>query len=277
MKIKTKNNSILRAFLFFSLIFMFFLTSIHADTQIIKKTKLKKRQFKTLKSDLIVESLTHQPENMLTTDNQIFTAIVKNIGNATSQPCKLRFKIGGESSPPEYQIDALAPGGTRQWKRQAYLNRAGRYVIKGIVDCNDDVVESDEDNNEKSYNLTVQEPGKPDFTVVSIKIFRPHRADYPPSVSPYVNERINIEATVKNIGDATATYTYSFRIGGETTPSSSTIHNSRPGHEVKLNRTTQFSRRGRYRITVIVDPGNAVPEKLESNNTKIKHFRVRIR
>lgn len=253
--------------LFFLVVLLFFAMPMDAQTK--KGVKYKRKFFKSNKPDLIIFSLSHHPQNMLTTDTQIFTAIVKNVGNAPSVPCKMRFKIGGESNPPEYLIEALAPGQTRQWKRQAYLNRGGRYRVYAYVDVYNAVVESSDSNNEKYYTLQVNEPGKPDFTVVSIQVSRPEASNYPTSTHPHPNERLGIKAKVKNIGDATATYHYSFRIGGESTPSTGVIHNSRPGHEVTLNRTTSFSGAGRFRITVIVDPDNEVVEKDEENNTGI--------
>jgi len=222
--------------------------------------------FKSLKPDLIISSLTYTPGNPYTTDNIIFTAVVKNVGNATAPESKMMLKVGGEGSPPHYAIESLSPGATRQWKRSVNLSSAGSYITTAQADVESDVAESNEGNNIKTLSFSVAEPGKPDLMVKSISIT---------PTNPTTEDRIHIKVVYKNIGDATAgRFKTSFRVGGESSPSVATIHSMRPDHEISAHRTVELGVAQRYRITFIVDVDDEQDEKDETNNTRTFDFTV---
>jgi len=116
------------------------------------------------KPDLIIESITHSPDNPDTDDLITFKAVVKNIGLIGAGKSTLEFRIGGETSGPENRFDvpALAPGKTFTETRQATFNEAKNYGNTAIADVFDVVDELDEDNNKKTDVYEVKEAREPE-------------------------------------------------------------------------------------------------------------------
>ncbi|MFC1870980.1 CARDB domain-containing protein [Chloroflexota bacterium] len=105
--------------------------------------------------DLVVQSITHSPLSPTTLDEITFTAIVKNQGVGASGPCKLSFKVGGETIPPIYDIPYLAPGATFSIQETRVLGVAQGYLVTVKVDIDNDISESSETNNQRTHSLTV--------------------------------------------------------------------------------------------------------------------------
>jgi broad specificity phosphatase PhoE len=100
-------------------------------------------------ADLVIKSLTHSPANPKTTDLIRCTAIVKNIGNERAGPSTLSFRAGGETSPKMFDIPALSPDETYTTVRKLRQSVAGRYRNTAIADINNDVLELNENNNQR--------------------------------------------------------------------------------------------------------------------------------
>ncbi|MCK4791683.1 MAG: VCBS repeat-containing protein [Desulfobacteraceae bacterium] len=111
----------------------------------------------TAMPDLIVDSLTHSPLDPLITDLITFTAVVENVGNASSGSSSLELKIGGELSPLTYAVPSLDPGETHQIQRQETISSAGDYLITATADIYNDVAESEETNNDTTDVVSVNE------------------------------------------------------------------------------------------------------------------------
>jgi hypothetical protein len=105
--------------------------------------------------DLIVQPIIYSPGSPTTLDKITFTAIVKNDGVGAAGPCKLSFKVGGESDPPTFPIPYLAPGATHSVQRQLVLSVAQNYLVTVIVDVDNDISESSETNNQRTGSLSV--------------------------------------------------------------------------------------------------------------------------
>ena len=116
------------------------------------------------KSDLIIESLTHSPDNPVTGEKIEFKAVVKNIGVVDAGKSTLEFRIGGETSGPENRFDvpALAPGKTFTQIREASFDDVKNYGITAIADIFDALEEENEDNNKKVDTFSVKEARPPD-------------------------------------------------------------------------------------------------------------------
>jgi hypothetical protein len=100
--------------------------------------------------DLIVESLTHDPEFPNTADEITFTAVVKNQGLGSAGPSTLEFRIGGEipgAEGTQFSVPSLAPGAIYTVQRQKTLDVAQNYQNTATADIDNVVVESDETNN----------------------------------------------------------------------------------------------------------------------------------
>jgi len=108
-----------------------------------------------LSPDLVVDSLTHTPIRPTTADEITFTATVKNIGAGSSSPAVLSFQVGGETYPPTFLVPELAPGETYTIERKLILGIAQSYLVTAIIDINDDVTESSEENNKATDKFIV--------------------------------------------------------------------------------------------------------------------------
>ena len=106
-------------------------------------------------SDLVIRDLSHSPTSPTTKTEITFSATVENIGNRTSGPNKLTFKVGGETVPDTFDVPALDPGETYTVQRKLLLEVAQNYQNTVTVDVNDDVSESREDNNQAKQFYTV--------------------------------------------------------------------------------------------------------------------------
>jgi subtilase family serine protease len=211
--------------------------------------------------DLIISEISIMPTNPYTTDAIVVKAVCKNIGTVTAGASHMRFKIGGESTPPVYAIEPLAPGATRQWLRGINLTVAQNYRITVTADANSEVTESNEGNNVKMFDFTVLAPGKADLTVESITTS---------PVAPHVGDSVSITVKYANIGTATAVkFTTVTTIGGESPgPTPATWHNIRPGHRFSEHRTYTFDHAAGFNIKSRIDTGYEVVESNETNNER---------
>ena len=105
--------------------------------------------------DLVVESLTHSPSAPTTADQITFTVVVKNVGEGRARPSTLSFRVGGETYGKEFSVPSLGPGETYVVQRQEVLRIAQNYRNTVVVDYYYDVLESNEDNNMRTYDYTV--------------------------------------------------------------------------------------------------------------------------
>jgi len=111
--------------------------------------------FLTSCADLVIRDLSHSPTSPTTKTEIIFSATVKNIGNSTSGPNKLTFKVGGETFPDTFDVPALEPGETYMVQRKELLGVAQNYQNTVRADVNDAVSESREYNNQANQFYTV--------------------------------------------------------------------------------------------------------------------------
>ncbi len=216
--------------------------------------------------DLIVESLTKSPENPITTDEIAFTTVVRNQGPGASQACKLEVKIGGEGSPPKYDVPALAPGATFAIRRHITLPVVTTYLGVATIDKNSQVVETDETNNETQLIFSVANPPRPDLTILSFK---------KGTGKSKLKGSTDFQVIVKNIGPgASKACNLSLKIGGESNGSIHPVPVISPNGTYTINRSVKLPRAVRYRGVTKIDVDNANIEVSETNNEKTLNFRV---
>ena len=105
--------------------------------------------------DLIVSNINFSPGAPKAGDEITFWVFVKNIGNASATASSLRFRVGGETYAPLYDIPALDPDQQHRITRRVTLSVAQNYQVTGWADDEDDVAESDEGNNTTARTFTV--------------------------------------------------------------------------------------------------------------------------
>ncbi len=107
-------------------------------------------------AELTITEGTIAPEIPHTGSHLTFTATVANKGRRTSTPCKLEFRVGGETDGEMMDIPELSPGEEHVVQRRVLLDVAQNYRNTITVDVEGDVREFDEGNNVYLQNYTVQ-------------------------------------------------------------------------------------------------------------------------
>ena len=116
----------------------------------------------TLKPDLTVTKINYSPGAPKQHEQAKVWYFVKNLGPGKSP--KFNCKLRTTNSMNNYQvwsdkiIPALKPG--KEWRKDGFFisNMAGTYTIKAVVDCGNQVVEANEQNNELTRQIVVSPP-----------------------------------------------------------------------------------------------------------------------
>ena len=116
----------------------------------------------TLKPDLTVTKINYSPGAPKQHEQAKVWYFVKNLGPGKSP--KFKCKLRTTTSLNNYQIwndkiiPALLPG--KEWRMDGFFisNMAGTYTIKAVVDCGNQVVEVNEQNNELTRQIVISPP-----------------------------------------------------------------------------------------------------------------------
>lgn len=92
--------------------------------------------------DLVVSSLTVSPASPQRGAVFTVTATITNQGSAGAVASTMDLRIGGESTPPRFSVQALAPGASQVVTRSATLSAAGSFRTTARVDIFDNVEEA---------------------------------------------------------------------------------------------------------------------------------------
>jgi len=106
-------------------------------------------------ADLIVSIINFSPGAPNAGDEITFWVFVKNIGIGVAPASRLRFRVGGETHAPVYDVPALDPDAQYHITRKVTLSVAQNYQATGWADDLDQVNESDESNNTTARVFTV--------------------------------------------------------------------------------------------------------------------------
>ena len=104
--------------------------------------------------DLVVESLTVNPQNPTTADDILITAIVRNQGTSAAALSELQIWVGSEAQGTSHPVPALEAGATFEVTRTVSLS-ADSYRTIARADHTGVVVEVDETNNESFLDFNV--------------------------------------------------------------------------------------------------------------------------
>jgi subtilase family serine protease len=215
--------------------------------------------------DLIVESLTHSPQNPVTDETVTITAVVKNIGTQDADPSILEILLSNESTPTTHTVPLIVKDGTFQVQRQVVFNLDGDYDVTATADANGDVAESDETNNTNTDSITVVPPEGPDLIVT---------LDHAPA-DPTIDDAITVTAVVENIGDDEAdTSTLELDFGGLDGIETFEIPPLEADESFQVERQLTPNAAGAYQVGATADLNDDVEEGREGNNTDSDDIQV---
>jgi subtilase family serine protease len=211
--------------------------------------------------NLVIEAITWSPAYPTIGDTVTFTVTIKNQGSSKASYSYIAYYID-DAYLTSALVSPIDPSATVTktflWKAQA-----GPHTVKAIADANNEVTESDETNNVKTYMFSTLAP---DLIIESIT--------WSPAY-PTIGDTVTFTVTIKNQGSSKASYSYVayyierprrwvIQVAYLTSASVSPID---PG--ATDNKTfTWTAQTGRYVFHALIDKGGQSLESDESNNEK---------
>ncbi len=214
-------------------------------------------------SNLIIESLSIDPENPKTDSEVTVIALVKNTGNEASEPTNIIYKIDGtEKKEKVPQMEAGSEKSiTHNWTTP---NKEETVTIKAALE--------NVENSEKEISANIAKESLPDLMLPDLII----EDLYPESsTQPEAGKPLNFTMIIKNKGEATAnssTAKYSFNGASEgeiSIPELSAGANTSSGFSFTPGNEENIS------VTAVADSGNTISESNEDNNKMSKVINIK--
>ncbi|HIH95594.1 TPA: PGF-pre-PGF domain-containing protein [Methanosarcina acetivorans] len=211
--------------------------------------------------DLIISTFSY-PEDPEPGEHQRIRVNVKNQGTATSEATMLVLYIDGDLVE-NWAISRLSSGEISYNSYTWIPTSEGTVELKAVVDKDNLVAESNEENNEKTATVAVAEDFFPDLII----------EDLVPESEGEVGKTLNLTLKVKNQGTAPSEGVQAEYYINGTAPTQDDIQV--PALSVGEEKDVMFSlvpdREGQMEVKVHIDSGTDVYELDENNNefTKI--------
>ncbi|GIV78085.1 MAG: hypothetical protein KatS3mg050_2479 [Litorilinea sp.] len=218
------------------------------------------------------ENIGFKPVDPTTGQAVTVTATVLNVGAAPAQNVVVQFvdaTNNGTTPIGASQIIAEIPAGGSGRAQIVYdtgrMGAAGDRKIQVIVDPNNQIVESDENDNRAVATLKVAALPAPNLVIRSDQIgFEPPR--------PNAGDTVQIYATVRNSGgqaanDVTVQFLDVTGSGAVPIGSPQTVATILPGSSALFQTSYELANGGNRKIQVVVDPNNTVAESNEGDNS----------
>jgi subtilase family serine protease/squalene cyclase len=222
--------------------------------------------------DLSISSsdITIIPPDIIEGQDASFGALIHNIGNADAHNVEVTFYDGDSETGSligSADIAFLPSGGTSyvQVVWDTY-GQTGTNYIHVVVDPEDLIAESNENNNSTLVSIDVIPPVKPDLLITSTDIVFSHPA-------PKEGDPLTITATVHNLGTDADTIKVDLYDGipgsGGTLLNTYTVSQIIPfgGQEQIIFNIDTIGFSGNHSFHVVLDPDNSIDEQREDNNS----------
>ncbi len=110
--------------------------------------------------DLIIESITWPTGEPPTGDNVTFTVIIRNQGDAKANYAYLNYYVDGEYLTSG-QFKALKPDAKTEAPFSTLISQTGPHTIRVVIDEENEVLESNEANNEEAVTFSTESVTSP--------------------------------------------------------------------------------------------------------------------
>lgn len=205
--------------------------------------------------DLVVSNVSTDAEDPAEGDQVTLSATVENRGNQDAGEFGVEFVVDG-SAVGTPTVDGLAVEDSTTVEA-TWTAEAGTQTITVEADASDAVEEANEDNNTRDGPTLDVEPTFPDLVISNI-ITQP--------LTPDPGDEVNIQATVRNAGDAAASPSKAMlTIDGSTITPNANVDELDPGQQAAALWTWDASI-GVHELEAKVDVGDTVDESDEENN-----------
>jgi subtilase family serine protease len=199
-----------------------------------------------------------------TTDDVALTAKVVNNGGASASDVVVRFFDEGNPLGAAVIPSLAADGGFEFATIQTTLAAAGTRQIQVVVDPDNAVIETDEEDNVRSETIDVHLPA-PDLTASLISLS---------NNTPVVGDSVEIAMTVGNQGELNAAaFDVEFSKDG-TAFGTVRIPGLEAGTETVVTLPASFENIGQHTVSLVVDAGSEIAEISEFNNQSSRQLEV---
>ncbi len=199
--------------------------------------------------DLVIQRIDWSPTIPATGDEVTFTLTIKNQGNLKTEASYVNYYVDGIYRG-NHNIENIDPGSTVT-KTFNYTFLADSHTFMAILDKADEVMESDESNNERTVNFPT-----PDLTIEWIT--------WSPA-EPSENSTVTFGITVRNIGDGPTDLSYLNCYIDDTLQKRITL-DSIAGGATAAGSFTWYVASGEHVFKAIADGTDIITESDETNN-----------
>lgn len=207
--------------------------------------------------DLTVQAITSSPATPAIGDETTFTVTLKNQGTTSSGYNYVAYYIDDVYLTNDY-VAPIGPGASVEYTF-TWTAEAGAHTVKAVADYRQQVNESNEGNNTKTYTFATLSP---DLIIDSIS--------WSPA-EPSVSSTVTFTVTIKNLGALVANPSrVHFYIDG-ISRGYKDISRIYAGETLTAT-FSWFAKAGTHDIKAIIDKTDAVPEMDENNNEKTVLF-----
>jgi subtilase family serine protease len=214
--------------------------------------------------DWVMGYISNDPLIPLANETSTVTATLSNGGTLTAPATKVWFYMDGQVAD-SVNISEMNAGASTALNFNASWPETGEHSVAMRVDPKNEAAEWSESNNYRSRSITVAPP-QPDITVTHISF-----SNY----SPYVNEMIQISATLLNRGgsDINGLLYLEFQYDGNLIGTAS-VDGLQQAQSKSASIYFRPTASGTHSVTVLADPGNAFAEADENNNRYSRSLNV---
>lgn len=213
----------------------------------------------TKKADLYVKSYTLS-ENPKVGSEFTVTIVIGNKGQAASNESYWEWWSTSSKQICKKKVGAIAAGGSSTVQCDHTYSDWSDYTTKVVVDSQNDIDESDENNNVATKKVTPLH-GKPDLYIT----------EYDFNHDPKMGEEFKVEITIKNKGETDAS---DFKWEWWSTHASSScdgkVDNLEAGASTTVSCKYTYPSWSTYTTKAVVDVDDDIDEANEGNNTSTK-------
>ena len=232
--------------------------------------------------DLIVEDIWTSPTTPIAGQSATLYARIRNQGNANAAAFSIRYEVDGSSIGTDRLTFGLNAGSSNDESIGYTFTSVGTRSYRVVADSSSEVSESNESNNDRSENVTVNPPPQPDLVVTDLLM---NGQTTLPGVRPGDDVRLDFDVlnqgtagTIPNVHlrwywgtsqNSTANYIAEGGLG--------TVNGLAPNEserETDASWVIPSLSPGTYWLTSVVDWDGRVSESNEENNTRSESFAI---
>ncbi len=207
--------------------------------------------------DLVIQDITWSPSSPLILHRMTFTVTFKNQGKSTSGICYLYLYIDNAYKYTHF-LTPIAPGAT-ETRTTSWTAKKASHEIRAVIDEENYINESNEDNNTKSKKVSCSHPSPSSDLIIEDITWSP---EYPST-----GDVVTFTITIKNLSKSQAS-SFHLAFYSEDSLLATAYANQIQPDTTSTSTFTWEAQPGLHAIKTVVDIYDSIYETNESNNEK---------